>query len=163
MMTHKTTNAGPVSAHDYPPGQASALRLWVALNRALSAVAVHDRAQIEGWGLTPGEFAVLEVLYHKGPLLLGEVGRKVLASSGGVTYLVDKLVKRGLVERQACPSDRRASYAALTDEGRRSMTEIFPQHAVMLDRALGGLDEDERTQAIRLLKKAGLHAEALSE
>lgn len=139
--------------------QELALKLWVVLNRARNAVADRERGNLEERGLTAGEFAVMEALYHKGPLLLGEVQRKILVSSGGVTYLVDKLEKRGLAERQRCPSDRRATYAALTEEGQRWMKQVFPEHARCLAEALSGLDEGEKARAIELLRKLGLHAE----
>ncbi|MGD8321911.1 MAG: MarR family transcriptional regulator [Gemmatimonadota bacterium] len=141
--------------------QALALKLWVVLNRARNAVSEHDQAHIESRGITPGEFAVLEALYHKGPLLLGEIRSKILVSSGGVTYLVDKLVRRGMVERQACPSDRRASYAALTEDGRQWIGDVFPEHARSIERAVAGLDDDEKRRAIELLRKLGLHAAEL--
>jgi len=137
------------------------LKLWTVLARAYNAVAAHSRADIARHDLTVGEFAVLEALYHKGPLLLGEVQRKVLVSSGGVTYLVDRLVQRGLVERQPCPTDRRAAYAALTPEGEALIGRIFPAHARAIMRAVSGLDENEQAEAIRLLRKLGLAAAEL--
>ena len=90
--------------------------------------------------------------YHKGPLLLGEVQRKILVSSGGVTYLVDRLEADGLVERRECPTDRRARYAALTPKGRQLMKRIFPEHAAALERAVAGLSGTEKKQAIDLLR-----------
>src|SRR5256885_14772244 len=80
--------------------ESGALRLFVVLARAQAAVSRHAQADIERHGLTLQEFAILEALYHKGPLLLGDVQRKILVSSGGVTYLVDRLEAKGLVERQ---------------------------------------------------------------
>lgn len=135
-----------------------ALKLWVVLSRAFDAVQAHAQADIARHGLTLTEFGVLEALYHKGPLLLGEVQRKILVTSGGVTYLVDRLVAKGLVERRRCPTDRRAAYAALTPGGEALIREIFPQHAAAIDRALGGLDEAQRAQAIQLLRTLGRYA-----
>jgi MarR family 2-MHQ and catechol resistance regulon transcriptional repressor len=109
-------------------------------------------------GLTPGEFAILEVLYHRGPLLLGDVQRKILVSSGGVTYLVDRLEDAGLVERRECPGDRRARYAALTDKGERLMQRIFPEHVAAIERAVAGLDAEEQQAATELLRTLGTHA-----
>lgn len=139
-----------------------ALKLWVVMSRAFNAVSEINRRDIAAEGLTVGEFAVLEVLYHKGPLLLGEVREKVLVSSGGITYLVDRLVGKGLVERRTCDTDRRASYAALTEAGEARIEAIFPDHARMLTSAFGGLDPDEKAEAITLLRKAGLHAAELA-
>ena len=141
--------------------QERALKLWVVLSRAMLAVQAHAQADIARHGLTVAEFGVLEALHHKGPLLLGEVQKKILVTSGGVTYLVDRLAARGLVERRRCESDRRAYYAALTPEGEALIREIFPQHAAALERALSGLDEAEQEQAARLLRTLGRHAAEL--
>jgi MarR family 2-MHQ and catechol resistance regulon transcriptional repressor len=138
-----------------------ALKLWVVLARAYNAVNRLTRADIARYGLTEGEFAVLEALFHKGPLLQGDVQRRVLVSSGGITYLVDRLVERGLVERRPCAQDRRAIYAALTDEGRQLLERIFPTHAGAIERAVSGLDETERRTAIALLRKLGRAAAEL--
>ena len=75
-------------------------------------------------------------------------------SSGGITYLVDRLEQKGLVERQDCPGDRRARYAALTPEGERVIGRIFPGHArqivaggVRADRRRAGAGDRAATQA----------------
>ena len=136
----------------------TALKLWVVLSRAYQAVQRHAEADQERSALSEGEFAVLEVLYHKGPMLLVEVQRRVLVSSGGITYLVDRLVRKGLVERRPCTHDRRAAYAALTPAGQQLIGDIFPAHADAIVHATAGLSETEKRQAIRLLKKLGLHA-----
>jgi MarR family transcriptional regulator, 2-MHQ and catechol-resistance regulon repressor len=134
------------------------LKLWVVLSRAFDAVQAHAAADIARHGLTITEFGVMEALYHKGPMLLGEVQRKILVTSGGVTYLVDRLAAKGLVERRRCDKDRRAYYAALTPEGEAVIREIFPQHAAAIDRALAGLDEAQKGQAIDLLRALGRYA-----
>jgi MarR family 2-MHQ and catechol resistance regulon transcriptional repressor len=79
-------------------------------------------------------------------------------SSGGVTYLVDRLEKQGLVERRDCPGDRRARFAALTPAGEQRIARIFPDHALALEHALAGLSTEEKQDAIVLLRKLGLHA-----
>ncbi|HEY9448207.1 MAG TPA: MarR family transcriptional regulator [Gemmatimonadaceae bacterium] len=139
----------------------AALKLWVVLARAQLAVARHAEADIARHGLTLGEFAIIEVLYHRGPLLLGEVQRKILVSSGGVTYLVDRLEAKGLVKRQECAEDRRARYAALTPEGEKLMGRIFPEHARSIARAVSGLTRAEQLEASALLRKLGIAAAEL--
>ena len=132
-----------------------ALKLFVVLARAANAIQRESHVDIARHGFSPGEFAVLDVLYHRGPLLLGEVQRKVLVSSGGITYLVDRLEQQGLVERRESASDRRARYAALTDRGTALMDEIFPEHAAAIERAVAALDPQEKAAAINLLRKLG--------
>lgn len=137
---------------------ASALDLWVKLARAFNAVAAHSHADIASHGLTPGEFAILEALYHKGPMLHGELQRKVLVTSGGITFLVDKLIARGLVQRRDCPTDRRARYAELTAAGKKLIGGIFPGHAEVMARAVAGLTATEQKACAALLKKLGTAA-----
>ena len=136
-----------------------ALKLFVVLARAHGAVQEHTDRDIARHGLTTGEFAILEVLYHRGPLLLGEVQRKILVSSGGVTYLVDRLVQQGLVERRECATDKRARYAALTPAGEALIASIFPEHQAAIERAVAGLDDEEKRVAIDLLRKLGRTAD----
>jgi MarR family transcriptional regulator, 2-MHQ and catechol-resistance regulon repressor len=135
--------------------QELALKLYVVLSRARTAVARRADADIARHGLSTGEFAILEALYHKGPMLLGEIQRKILVSSGGVTYLVDRLEAAGLVERRDCPGDRRARYGALTARGEALMEEIFPAHAGAIEEAVAGLSAEEKRTAIELLKRLG--------
>jgi MarR family transcriptional regulator, 2-MHQ and catechol-resistance regulon repressor len=137
-----------------------ALKLWVVLSRAYTAVSRHSEADIARHGLSAGEFAILEALHHKGPLLLGKVQRKILVSSGGVTYLVDRLAAAGLVERRDSPDDRRARFASLTQEGRALMERIFPDHAAAMERAVSGLSGAEQAAAVELLRKLGHSAAA---
>lgn len=148
--------APAVDAH-----QDAVLRLWVVLARAYAAVSRHAEADVARHGLTGTEFGILEALHHKGPMLLGELQRSILVSSGGVTYLVDRLAAKGLVERRECAEDRRARYAALTDEGRALIARIFPEHAGNLARALAGLTPPEQEQAATLLRTLGRAAAEL--
>jgi MarR family 2-MHQ and catechol resistance regulon transcriptional repressor len=158
----KSKDLPPATTADLPVEQQVALKLWVTLARAFGAV--HDQAIADARdaGLSIGEFAVLELLHHRGQTLLGEIQKRILVSSGGITFLVDKLVEKGLVERRDCPSDRRARYAALTREGARLMRRIFPRHARRITAALQGLSLSQQRDATRLLKQLGLAAAAVA-
>ena len=133
----------------------TALKLWVVLSRAHSAVTDHAEADAGRHGLSLAEFGALEALYNKGPLLVGELQQKVLKSSGGMTYVLDRLQDKGYVQRRPCETDRRAIYAELTDEGHDLMERIFPMHAESLETAEDGLTKAEMEDAIQLLKKLG--------
>lgn len=142
---------------------ARALKTWVVLARAYASVARAVEADIARYDLTTTEFGILEALHHKGPLLLGEIQRKVLVTSGGITYLVDRLVAKGLVRREPSPDDRRARYAVLTPAGKELIAGIFPGHAAFLARMISTLSEREQAQATALLRKLGLAAAARGE
>ncbi|HYW10745.1 MAG TPA: MarR family transcriptional regulator [Longimicrobium sp.] len=146
---------------DRPPGDddtASALKLWVVLNRAQRAIGERARREIERQGLRPTEFGVLEALYHKGPLTLGQVGERVLVTSGSVTPVADKLEQRGLIQRRMSSEDRRVCYAELTDAGRELIGGIFPDHAEVIRAATEGLTVEEKRIAAALLRRLGRHA-----
>jgi MarR family transcriptional regulator, 2-MHQ and catechol-resistance regulon repressor len=140
--------------------QDRALKLFVVLHRAAAAVTAHAEADVARHGLSLAEFAAMEALHHKGPLLVGELQRAVLKSSGGITYVVDRLQEKGLVRRRPCPDDRRALYAELTPEGTTRMEEIFPAHAAAIEAAVAGLSARDQEQAVALLKQLGLGAAA---
>ena len=110
-----TKGGAPVIA-DLPT--ATALKLWVVLARSHESLVQVLKADIERHDLTLAEFAVLEALYHKGPQLLGEIQKRVLVSSGGMTFLVDRLAKRGLAERRPHPGDGPAERAPGAPPGR---------------------------------------------
>lgn len=131
------------------------LKLWVVLSRAHSALSAHAEADVMRHGLSLAEFGALEALYHKGPLLVGELQRAVLKSSGGITYVVDRLQEKGLVRRRPCAEDRRATYAELTSEGQTLLDRIFPVHAESLETAEAALSDEEKHTVIGLLKKLG--------
>ena len=132
-----------------------ALKLWVVLARSYHAVAARAEAHARDHELTIAEFGVLEALFHAGPTLLGELQKQLLVSSGGVTWLVDRLEHRGLVERAACPEDRRARYAQLTDSGRRFIGRIFPEHGDVIRQAFTELTITEQRELTALLRKLG--------
>ncbi|WP_241657822.1 MarR family transcriptional regulator [Anaerobacillus alkaliphilus] len=134
------------------------LKLFIVLSRATRAV--HDRVEedIRNYDLNPTEFAVLELLFHKGDQPIQQIGKKVLLSSGSITYVVDKLEKKQLLVRKSCPKDRRVTYAVISDKGRNFMEEIFPKHKQAIDEIFNGLSVDEKSQLIDLLKKLGFHA-----
>lgn len=136
----------------------AALKLWVVLSRAHSSIHAHAVAHVTEHGLSLTEFAILEALQHRGRMVLGEIQRRILVSSGGITFLVDRLAEKGLVIRQECPEDRRAKYVSLTREGTRIIREIFPSHAQVLTHAMRGLTQAEQQEATALLRTLGLTA-----
>lgn len=139
------------------------LKLFRVLARAYGSLVAHSDRDCRSHGLHPTEFAVLELLYHRGPQPLQRIGAKILLASGSVTYVIDKLEAAGLLHRQPCPEDRRVIHAVLTEKGRELLGTIFPQHAETLHQAMAGLSAVEKAVLIPLLKKLGLAAAQLLE
>jgi MarR family 2-MHQ and catechol resistance regulon transcriptional repressor len=131
------------------------LVLWKAA-RAAEGYAEKSISELEMCG---SDFAVLEAVLHKGPLAVNEIGRKVLLTSGSITVAVDRLEKKGLVERRAHGTDRRARIVHLTKEGRKVITRAYRNHAADMERlSSASLTRAERKTLISLLKKIGYQA-----
>ncbi|WP_220448913.1 MarR family winged helix-turn-helix transcriptional regulator [Nonomuraea mesophila] len=72
-------------------------------------------------------------------LRMSDLAAQTGLSTSGVTRVVDRLEREGLVCREACPTDRRASYAVLTDAGRERLEVVVPRHLQDIDDTLTGL------------------------
>ena len=79
-----------------------ALNAYVKLMRAANAARTVAARQLADSGLTLTQFAVLEALYHLGPMSLTDIAQKVL-TTGGLTMVVGNLEKLGLAKRQRSP------------------------------------------------------------
>ena len=142
----------------------SGVHVWLVLWKAAQAVEAYAKKSIEHLEICGSDFAVLEALLHKGPLPVNEIGRKVLLTSGSITVAVDRLETKGLVERRASGTDRRARIVHLTKEGRKLITRAYAEHAEDMERlAAASLTTVERAKLIRLLKKIGYEAAATSK
>jgi MarR family 2-MHQ and catechol resistance regulon transcriptional repressor len=137
------------------------LKLFIVLTRALQSINKRVEEDIKRIGLNPTEFAVLELIYSKGDQPIQKIGDKVLIASSSITYVVDKLEKKKLLERKPCPKDRRVTYAVLTPAGTEFMNEVFPKHRAAIHEICSGLESNEKEALIQLLKKLGYHAQAL--
>src|SRR5579885_2772068 len=106
----------------------SGVHLWLVLWKAFHAVQAHALRNIAGLGMAYSDFGVLEALLHKGPLTIGELGAKVLLTSGSMTASINRLEKRGLVSRKEAAGDRRTRIVDLTPKGKMLIREAFEDH-----------------------------------
>ncbi|SFK36447.1 MarR family transcriptional regulator, 2-MHQ and catechol-resistance regulon repressor [Halobacillus dabanensis] len=143
--------------------QDPSLKLFVVLSKAQRTIADLVKDDIQRYELNPTEFGVLELLYHQGEQPLQKIGEKVLLASGSITYVVDKLEKKNYLKRVPCPNDRRITFASITDKGRELLNGIFPDHWKQIEAIMGGLTDEEKHDAIELLKKLGKYADTIKE
>lgn len=141
------------------PRTERSLNSYIKLARAANTAIGYARVGLESAGLTSGQFAVLEALYHVGPLCLGELARRILSSSGNLTLVIDNLEKRGLVKRQHQGEDKRFVRASITAAGRKLIARIFPQHAQRIVEVMGRLSPAEQEHLGRLCRKLGIGEE----
>ena len=132
-----------------------ALDAFIKLTRASESLMVRLNRRGTIKPLSPSQFAVLEALYHLGPLSQGQVSAKVLKSAGNITLVVDNLEKQGLVRRARESQDRRTVTIHLTDDGRAQVARIFPPHAAAICEELNVLTVEEQEQLARICVKLG--------
>jgi DNA-binding MarR family transcriptional regulator len=101
---------------------------------AYTGLTARFAAQFEEHRLSAVEFEVLMRLArspgHR--LRMTDLAGQTSLSTSGVTRVVDRMDRDGLVCREACPSDRRSSYAVITDAGRTRLDQVLPGHIALL-------------------------------
>jgi MarR family 2-MHQ and catechol resistance regulon transcriptional repressor len=137
-----------------------ALNAYIKLSRAAEAVNDYVNAHLRDYKLTVSQFGVLEVIYHLGPMQTGELGHKILKSSGNMTLVIDNLEKRGLVQREQREDDRRCIDIHLTAEGEKLVKDILPKHVAGVVKTFGVLTADEQNQLGALCRRLGLQEQS---
>jgi len=133
-----------------------ALNCYIKLMRATDTVSSLIREQVAAFDLTEPQFAVMEALFHLGPLRASELAHKLLRSGGNITTVIDNLEKLGFVARKRCPQDRRGVHVALTPAGRDRIRKVFPSVAGRLTGLMSALEPAEQDELARLARKLGV-------
>lgn len=123
------------------------LAAWRGFLRVHSALIKELDAELESrHGIQLSSYEVLIALADapQQQLRMAQLADRALLSRSGMTRLVDRLQKQGLIDRVRCDLDARGSYAALNDKGRRLLAEARPTHlAGVRERFLGQLEASE--------------------
>ncbi|MBC2601510.1 MarR family winged helix-turn-helix transcriptional regulator [Puniceicoccus vermicola] len=139
----------------------SGTHLFLLFWKASHSIMSFDRESIQKVGCgSLTDFAVLELLLHKGSMPVNEIGEKVLLTSGSITTAVQRLEKKGLVERIRDDLDRRVVRVELTQVGRSLIESSFREHSQRLDELFSVFTEEEKDQFGTLVRKIGVEAEA---
>ena len=136
----------------------SGTHLWLVLMKAHRALGRLATQSIESLEVCLSDFGIMELLLHKGPQPVNQIGRRIALTSGAITTAVDRLEARGLVTREAHESDRRTRIVRLTARGKEQAGSVFAGHKAVMDSAASGLSKTERAMLIELLRKLGTSA-----
>jgi MarR family transcriptional regulator, 2-MHQ and catechol-resistance regulon repressor len=140
-----------------------ALHAWLIVLKTWQAMSRYLLRPLFAQGLGESDFRVLEILLHKGPMPVNAIGPKVYLNPGSVSVAVDRLYKKGLVNRVECKEDRRVRTVSLTEKGRQFFIPLFGQHTALIKRAFQGVSPKEMQKLEQVLKKIGKRAENLSD
>ncbi len=133
-----------------------ALDAWIKFTRAGITLNSLLSKSLRRFELTESQFAVVEALYHLGPMCLTEISQKLLCTGGNLTTVVDNLEKQDLVKRVPSKTDRRQYEIHLTRKGRSHIKKLFPDHVQAIVREMSVLTPFEQDELSRLCKKLGL-------
>ena len=133
----------------------AAVEAWEALFRAQSTLLRRFSEQDVWGGLSVREYDVLYTLSRspRGRCRLGELSADVYLPQPSLSRLVDRLARRGLLTREADPTDGRGVVVALTGAGAALRREVGGRHAASIARELSVLDRDELAELTRLCRK----------
>ena len=134
----------------------TALDCYIKLSRAAESVNQRINAHLREHDLTVSQFGALKAIYHLGPMQSGELGQKILKSSGNMTMVIDHLEKGGYVYRQRREDDRRCVDVHLTQAGKALIAAILPAHVAGIVASLSALTQTEQQQLAALCRTVGL-------
>lgn len=131
------------------------LKILIGLHKNVKEL---DRRTLDiarSYGLSLSQFMVLEALFSKGDLTIGQVRDMILSSVGTISLVVKNLEKMGYVKRKTDENDKRVSILSLTDEGRDVIEKVIPENEAMIYDYMKDLNEEETATLLSLLKKLG--------
>lgn len=136
---------------DFDP---TVLTLAMTLYRTMSVFDRAHAAELAPHSINLVQFNVISVLHRAGtPMTMGDLAQAVSVRPANLTSVVDGLVKRGMVDRELNPGDRRSFLVRVSPAGAEFLARFLPGHWRHLDSLAGGLSTRQRTQLTRLLER----------
>lgn len=129
------------------------LKLFIALNKAVNSFTKKTNKIVTQYDITYSQFAVLEVLYHKGALSVGDVKEEILSSSGTIAIINKNLEKNKLIVKFQDNKDKRKYILKLTTKGIDLITEVYPENERMIVNSMNVLDLEEKEYMLNCLQK----------
>jgi len=138
---------------DFETDTAIALSTWVEMMKAFNRIRSLELTLIEANDLTIGQFALLELLYHRGEQSIGAATALAMSTPGNMTVVVKNLLKRGLITASQNPNDKRSSILGITHEGSAIMETLFPEHSQRIKSFFSSITSAEQKEMQSLLRK----------
>ncbi len=142
-----------VKVQSYGVRTDKAMQTWIQLSRTFNKISSEEIQYLKTHDLTLHQFKVLEVLYHRGDLTVGEITKLTMSTPGNITVVVKNLKRDCWIEAVADEKDRRSTNLSITKKGIDVINKIFPQHAENLKIEFAVLDDSELETLFHLLRK----------
>lgn len=141
-------------ADESPPSERLSLSLWLQLMKCTKEIEAGVGGRLRKvHSQSLARFDVLSQLHRFGGnwVAVGEIAGRVMASSGNITALVDRMVAEDLIVRRASPDDRRSHQLKMTKKGAALFADMTDDHARWVDAALDGIADKDKKRLIALL------------
>lgn len=129
------------------------MKILIGLHRNINILDKITSKIASEHNLTFSQFMVLEALYSKGPMSVGEVRDRILSSVGTIPLIINNLVKMNYVRRFTDIKDKRICMLDLTKDGYNLINKIAPKNEKNIIDTLDVLTESEKNELLRILKK----------
>jgi DNA-binding MarR family transcriptional regulator len=104
-------------------------------------------------GFNPGHYMIMGTLMKAGPMSMSDLGRRICSSKPGVTFLTDRLIEEGLLERTYDENDRRVIHVSLTGKGKAFMSKHRIEEKEEMKKNLSKLSDDDLEALCESLNK----------
>lgn len=111
--------------------------------------------QLNSFGITPGQYGVLSCLWTHGPSTPKEIAQKLRLENSTVSGVLDRMQKRGLIDRIVDPNDRRSVQVVATETGMEMKDEVLRTVDELNAQILGGFTQDQKDNLIDCLYVIG--------
>ena len=125
--------------------------LWFSVTRLIRNSPLPSGQLAEKYDLTQPQMFTLWQLKENGPMTMGELSETISVTHGVATRMVDRLVKKGMVERHRDEKDRRVVLISLTGKGARATQEVFDDVLSSIRGAFKNVPQHDREEFLALL------------
>ena len=129
------------------------LKLFISLSRTLLYLDRETDKIFKEHGITKTQFAVLEVLYHKGDLSQCDIRQLILTTAGNLPVVINNLLQEELISKRPHEEDGRRHILSLTPKGRKLLEEVFPKNQQCIEDNFSVWTEEEKEMLHEAMKK----------
>ncbi|MFV0481404.1 MAG: MarR family winged helix-turn-helix transcriptional regulator [Campylobacteraceae bacterium] len=139
--------------HTYDDRTTRSMKTWIQLLRSFKSINTKELNYITKCGLSMNQFEILEALYHKGDLKIGEITRLIMSTPGNVTVVVKNLSRDGLIEISKDATDKRSQIASITPLGEEKIASMFGKHSQNLKSFFDEFNDEELDSLFAMLRR----------
>lgn len=135
------------------PAGAITNSVLIAIRKIIQSIAMNSKSLVKRVGLTGPQLMILHEVAHEGEVSVGEVAKAISLSQGTVTGILERMEKKGLVNRRRSNSDRRRVLVKTTATGKQLLESAPPLMQEAFVERFSGLQDWEQTMILSSLQR----------